>query len=162
MMGQLSAEEIEQLLWSEVVAHLGCHVEDRVYVVPVQYVYDGRSAYLHGSEGLKLSAMRKDPRVCFEVDQVNDLSNWRSVICSGSFEELHGDESERARKLIVTRIAPLIRGEPPWPVDFTPKQGGPFEARERGRSVYYRLLLSEKTGRFEKGGSVPRGELWHG
>jgi len=32
--------------------------------------------------------MRKNPEVCFQLDVIENLASWRSVICWGTFEEL--------------------------------------------------------------------------
>ena len=37
MVGWLSPAEIEELLHTELVAHLGCHADGRTYVVPITY-----------------------------------------------------------------------------------------------------------------------------
>ena len=37
MVGWLSPAEIEDLLHTELVAHLGCHADGRTYVVPITY-----------------------------------------------------------------------------------------------------------------------------
>ncbi len=150
MLGQLTPDQIEDLLFSEVVGRIGCHVDQRIYIVPIQYAYDGHHAYMHSGNGVKVAAMRRDPKVCFQVDQVCDLLNWQSVMCCGTFEELGGEAAERARRLLITRFAPLMKGEPPCPVNFNPTPGGPLEEQERRRPVYYRLELSEKTGNFER------------
>jgi len=150
MLGELTADQIEDLLFSEVVGRIGCHIDQRIYVVPIPYAYDGRHAYMHSGNGPKVAAMRRDPRVCFQVDQVCDLLNWQSVMCCGTFEELGGEAAERARRLLITRFAPLMKGEQTWPESFTPAAGGPLEDRGRHRPVYYRLELSEKTGNYEQ------------
>ena len=90
MLGELSAAQIEEVLRTEVIARIGCVSEGRVYVVPVSYVYDGTYVYGHAMDGVKLRAMRANPQVCVEVEQVDDLSNWRSVIAWGTFEECEG------------------------------------------------------------------------
>ena len=149
MPGTSTPEQIEALLWSEVIGRIGCHLEGRIYIVPIHYVYDGHHAYMQSADGLKLQAMRRDPAVCFEVEQVSGLWSWQSVIAHGVFEELVADDAERARKLMITRLAPLMKGENPWPVDFTPTAGGPLEARVRAKTLFFRLALHEKTGRFE-------------
>ncbi len=37
---------------------------------------------------MKLALMRKNPSVCFEVDDMQNMANWKSVIVQGKFEEL--------------------------------------------------------------------------
>jgi nitroimidazol reductase NimA-like FMN-containing flavoprotein (pyridoxamine 5'-phosphate oxidase superfamily) len=39
MLGELPSLEIERLLETELVARLGCHGDDRTYVVPITFVY---------------------------------------------------------------------------------------------------------------------------
>src|SRR5689334_15533829 len=104
MLGLLAPEDIERILHSETVGRIGCHADGRTYVVPITYAYDGTAIYGHSAEGLKLRMMRANPRVCFEVEQVDDLANWRSVIAWTTFEELHGAEAERAMQLLASRL----------------------------------------------------------
>ncbi|HUJ76140.1 MAG TPA: pyridoxamine 5'-phosphate oxidase family protein, partial [bacterium] len=95
MMGALEAAEIETVLKRGIIGRIGCHAQNRTYVVPVTYAYDGEYVYAHSAEGLKVDLMRANPEVCFEVDTYTSLTNWRSVIAWGHFEELKGDDARR-------------------------------------------------------------------
>lgn len=141
MLGELNAAQIEDLLAGEVIARIGCISQGRVYVVPVSYVYDGTFVWGHGMDGAKLTAMRSDPRVCVEVEHVDDLSNWRSVIAWGTFEECHGGDWDTGMALLVERIVPLLK--------FPPHQPPPDPSGPRHGTVY-RIRLEHKTGRFEE------------
>ena len=141
MLGELTTEQIEDLLRNEVIARLGCLSDDRVYVVPVTYVYDGTYVWGHAMDGAKLAAMRADPRVCVEVEHVDDLSNWRSVIAWGTFEECRDDDWDKGMALLVERIMPMLK--------FPPHQPPPDLSGLRRGSVY-RIRLGTKTGRFEE------------
>jgi nitroimidazol reductase NimA-like FMN-containing flavoprotein (pyridoxamine 5'-phosphate oxidase superfamily) len=141
MLGELDAAQIEDLLHGEVIARIGCIDEGRVYVVPVSYAYDGTYLWGHGMDGNKLRAMRADPRVCVEVEHVDDLSNWRSVIAWGTFEECHGEDWDTGMALLVKRIMPLLKFPPHQP---PPNPSGPKHG------TVYRIKLSIKTGRFEE------------
>ena len=140
-MGELSTGQIEDLLRNEVIARLGCLSDGRAYVVPVTYVYDGTYVWGHAMEGAKLAAMRADPRVCVEVEHVEDLSNWRSVIARGTFEECRDKVWDQGMALLVERIMPLLT--------FPPDQPPPDLSGLRRGSVY-RIRLEAKTGRFEE------------
>ena len=94
MLGELTTEEIDDLLRSEAIGRIGCYAFGRPYVVPITYAYDGVAVYGHSREGMKLRAMRSHPSVCFEVDRMDGLSDWRSVIALGTFSEL---EARRGR-----------------------------------------------------------------
>lgn len=148
MLGTLTTPEIERLLKKEVVGRIGCRTGDRVYVVPISYVYDGECIYCHTHEGLKVEAMRKNPKVCFEVDHLHDMANWQSIIVQGEFEELtHPELRTHGLKLLHQRILPMPSSETThlssdWP--FLPEQ------LNRIVGVTFRIRPIEKTGRFEK------------
>jgi len=134
-----------QVLRSEDVGRLGCIANGWPYVVPVTYVNDGGSVYAHTGEGLKLRAMRENPRVCLEVEQMRSEANWRTVVVRGRFEELSSEENDRALALLTTRLtrtemsetARLLQRE-----DIVQREG-------IRRPVLFRIRVEEKTGRFE-------------
>jgi nitroimidazol reductase NimA-like FMN-containing flavoprotein (pyridoxamine 5'-phosphate oxidase superfamily) len=150
MLGELAVNEVERLLQSEPIARIGCHVEGRTYVVPVAYVYADGSLIGHSADGLKLQMLRKNPNVCVEIEHVDDLANWRSVIAWGRYEELSGGEAERALDLLMARFVTLITSETSLPSRASASPS--THARDvAGRpSVVYRIRLKEKTGRFER------------
>lgn len=130
MVGLLSREEIENLLQRHRIGRLGCCIDDRPYVVPTTYAYDGAAVYAAGGPGRKIDAMRSDPRVCFEIDEVDASGVWRSVIADGLFEELTGNPE---------RLAALGRLE-------LSRVGDGQEAP--GSIIVFRINLLEKNGRF--------------
>ena len=91
VLGELTPEEIDGLLRSEAIGRIGCYGFGRPYVVPVTYAYDGIAVYCHSREGLKLRMMRSHPTVCFEVDRVDGVSDWQSVIATGQILRARGD-----------------------------------------------------------------------
>jgi nitroimidazol reductase NimA-like FMN-containing flavoprotein (pyridoxamine 5'-phosphate oxidase superfamily) len=94
----LSREESLKLLRSARLARLGCVTDEGPYVVPVSYVFDGESVFIHSLPGRKVTALRADPRACLQVDDIVSDSQWRSVIVSGLSEEVTAP-AERARIL---------------------------------------------------------------
>jgi nitroimidazol reductase NimA-like FMN-containing flavoprotein (pyridoxamine 5'-phosphate oxidase superfamily) len=149
MMGSLATEEIEAVLSKEVLGRIGCIADERPYIVPVAYVYDGEfdDVYIHSAEGMKLEAMRANPEVCFEVEQICDMANWRTVIARAHFEELwKDDEEERAIGLLASRLAPLDVSESAN----VPRREDAHRQHGITRPVLYRLHLIEKTGRYER------------
>lgn len=88
--------------------------------------------------------LRANPNVCFEVDHMNSLTNWQSVIAWGRFEELQGDEAEHALELLIERLAPLLENETIQP---THGQAATADGRQ---AVIYRIALTKCTGRFER------------
>jgi uncharacterized protein len=98
MIRTLSPEESYSLLRGSRVARLGCFDGAGPYVVPVNYVFDGEAVYVHSLPGRKVAAMRENPRVCLQVDEIRGDFDWRSVIAFGLYEELN-DPEERAHAL---------------------------------------------------------------
>jgi hypothetical protein len=141
MLGDLDAAQCEDLLRSEVIARIGCLSDGRVYVVPVTYVYDGTYVYGHAMDGAKLRAMRANPQVCVEVEHVDDLSNWRSVIAWGTFEECDGPDWDAGFAMLAERIMPLLT---------LPANQPPPDLSVLRRGSVYRIKLGLMTGRFEQ------------
>lgn len=148
MLGELNAGEIEQVLMHQLVGRIGCHADDTTYVVPVSYAYDGKYIYVRTFEGMKVNIMRKNPKVCFQVENMNNMADWQSVIAWGIYEELidNADRNEALQKLNDRRL-PLISSETThlsrlWP--FIPQDMDEIEG------IVFRIRLIEKTGRFER------------
>ena len=149
MNGELTREQIEHVLRTEITGRIGCHAEGRTYVVPISYAYDGEAIYAHSGDGLKIRTMRANPSVCFEVEQIDDLTNWRTVIAWGTYEELVGVDEDRARRRLADHFQPFVTSESAHP----PR--GPRTEQDRPdedvrQSIFYRIHLREKTGRYEK------------
>lgn len=148
MLGDLTANQIETVLHREVVGRIGCHAEDTTYVVPMTYAYDGQFVYGHTREGMKIDMMRKNPNVCFEVDVMDNMSNWRSVIAWGTFEELKTpEERETGMQQLIDRVMPILTGETTVSHLMTDGHGKYVESM---KGVVYRIKLTKKTGRYEK------------
>ncbi len=147
MLGELNQEQIEHLLRSAYIGRLGCYADRKVYVVPITYVYDGKYIYAHSKEGMKIQMMRKNPRVCLQVDITDNMANWRSAVVWGKYEELKTEELQhKAMKKITDRFQPLLTSS-----TLMPAHAHPPEVVEKDfRAVAFRIKVTEKTGRYEK------------
>ncbi|MBV8490655.1 MAG: pyridoxamine 5'-phosphate oxidase family protein [Candidatus Eremiobacteraeota bacterium] len=141
MLGDLTKSQIEAFLHESVIGRVGCHAYGQTYVVPITYAYDGTYIYAHTAPGMKLHMMRGNPHVCFEIDSMDDLANWQSVIALGTFEELRGAAADEAMRFLIERIETRLSGPPGASVH-------PNSAMER--LVVFRIKLEQKTGRFER------------
>jgi nitroimidazol reductase NimA-like FMN-containing flavoprotein (pyridoxamine 5'-phosphate oxidase superfamily) len=148
MFGKLNEAEIDEVLTKQVLGRIGCHNDGITYIVPISYAYDGNYIYCHTREGMKVNMMRKNPKVCFEVDEIINMANWKNVIAWGEFEELTTPANrETALNCLVNRILPVISSETThisahWP--FPPKD------MDEIKGLVFRIRLQIKTGRFEK------------
>ncbi len=136
MVGLLSQDEIEALLRRRRIGRIGSCVGDRPYVVPVNYAYDGAAVYVVSGPGRKIDAMRGQPQVCFEVEEIDESGgavDWRSVIADGVYTELTDDGERRAALTLLGTICP----ESPTCMPVIP-----------AGMIVFRIDLTEKTGRF--------------
>lgn len=149
MLGQLTVEQIEYVLQTQITGRIACCADDDLYVVPVTYVYHKGHIYAHSKEGRKVQMMRKNPKVCFQVDAMENMTNWRSVIVWGEYEELKSEKEQRAgMKIMVDRLMPFLTSETVRPSNASPH---PPEVIEKGlKAVVYRIKVTRCTGRFEK------------
>jgi nitroimidazol reductase NimA-like FMN-containing flavoprotein (pyridoxamine 5'-phosphate oxidase superfamily) len=148
MMGQLTGEEIEQILHKSVLGRIGCGDGKLIYVVPISFVYDGVYIYCFTHEGLKIDILRKNPSVCFEVELLENLANWQTVIAHGDFEELT-DPMLRlgALQKLHDRKLPVIASQT---TRLTEEWPFASESLSQLKGVAFRIRLTSKTGRFEK------------
>ncbi|GEP93598.1 hypothetical protein SAMN05660909_05508 [Chitinophaga terrae (ex Kim and Jung 2007)] len=151
MLGKLSNEEIDQVLANNVTGRIGCVENGKVYIVPISYAFNNTYIVAHSQEGMKIEMMRKHPQICFQVDEINSLTNWRSVVVWGDFEEVT-DPRERyyAMKFLVSRLSQLRVSETAGVTQMHQEMSMQSPATDIVRPVVYRIRIQEKTGRFEK------------
>lgn len=148
MFGKLNNEEIEALLREQIIGRIGCHAGGVTYVVPIGYVFDDNCVYAHTIEGMKMDIMRRNPNLCFQVDNTKNLANWRSVICWGEFQELKTEPERReALQKLNARALPIISSET---MHLTPQWPFSTDRSEEVEGVFFRIRITEKTGRFER------------
>ncbi|PZR22393.1 MAG: pyridoxamine 5'-phosphate oxidase [Citrobacter freundii] len=153
MFGVLAESQIDQLLRKQVLGRLGCHADGLTYVVPISYAWHDGYLYMYTQEGLKISMLRSNKKVCFQVDNTRDLSNWQSVICWGEVEELTADEDRvAALQILNTRNFPVaitqkMRINSEWP--FNPAKIAEI------KGIFLRIRVEEKSGRYERTEEAP-------
>jgi hypothetical protein len=136
MILEMSSREIQEFVVRQKVGRVGCHADGETYVVPVIYARDADCIYVYTTEGKKVEIMRRDPRVCFEIDEYQLNGSWRSVIVQGTYEELRGDDTVLALGIIRERVASKSQ--------IDRERGGRGEGRV---PVAFRIRACEVTGR---------------
>jgi nitroimidazol reductase NimA-like FMN-containing flavoprotein (pyridoxamine 5'-phosphate oxidase superfamily) len=134
----LSRAEIDAILSRNHVGRLAYSVHERVDIEPIHYVYGEGVLYGRTSAGSKLTALGHRPWVAFEVDESEDLFDWRSVVVHGTVYavedgDLAADHHDFAQTL--ERIRTLVP-EALLDDDPTPK-----------RSFLFRIHIETATGR---------------
>jgi nitroimidazol reductase NimA-like FMN-containing flavoprotein (pyridoxamine 5'-phosphate oxidase superfamily) len=132
----LTEIEARELIGAGKVGHLGCIVKGEPYVVPVNYLLDDDHIYSHSLPGRKIRALRVNPRVCLQVERIDDDFHWRSAIAFGHFGEVL-DELDRAqvlRKLF--KRFPML----------TPVESLVVEDAEPPAVIVFRIRIERVTG----------------
>lgn len=149
MLGKLNKGQIEKLLTQQLTGRLGCCADGRMYIVPINYFYRNSVVYGHSSAGKKIEMMRMNPHVCFQVDDVQSLFCWESVVAWGTFEEITDpDERQQAMQGLIHRIMPFA--DHPADHPFHGITGKESDIDTKIGLIVYKIRLSTKTGRFEK------------
>ncbi len=166
MLGELDKNQIEDFLKSELIGRIGCYGDGKVYVVPVTYAYKDGYIYGHTKDGLKTHMMRNNPNVCFEIDWMKNIKNWKSVIAYGTFEELKGNSAKTGLEILLKTIMPILSEkfspiEPPSrdkadieSLAFQQSFLSPFlHSHDKAdfNTIVYRIKVDEFTGKFENG-----------
>ena len=139
---ELDRAEIEAILARNNVGRLAYARENWIDIQPVHYVYSdgwiyGRTSYGSKYEVVGETAYKWWP-VAFEVDEIEDLFSWRSVVVHGGFFIMPAEgtdemmaERKRAIELLRTLVPETFRENDPAP----------------HRTVVFRIAVQEATGR---------------
>ena len=134
----LDAAEMDALLARNHVGRIAYSFHDRVDIEPIHYVYADGAFYLRTEHGSKLTALAHAPWVAFEVDEIDGLFDWRSVVAHGTvymLEDAGSPEMRANYRVAVRRLRELV------PDALNPDD--PVTAR----SVVLKLHPAEMTGR---------------
>ena len=137
MIAELDKKGAEELLSRQSVARLGCVLASgEPYVVPVNYLFRDGSIFIHSLPGLKIEALRANPKACLQVDWVESVLKWRSVIVFGEFEEIL---DEREREELLREFTVRFH-------ELTPVESVKERAAEKPGIVLFRIRVRRLTG----------------
>ena len=86
----MSKTECKALLKRVMIGRLASSMNNQPYVVPICFSYIPRKncLYLFSTVGQKIKWMRKNPKVCFQADEIGNRAIWASVVINGKYVEL--------------------------------------------------------------------------
>ena len=135
---QLTASEVHAVLARNNVGRLAYSFRDLVDIEPIHYVHAGEWIYGRTSYGTKLTMLAHNRWVAFEVDEIDGLFEWRSVVVKGAVYVLAPEGTDEARQEFDHALE-LLRGLIPDTLtesDPTPQ-----------RTVLFRISMDEAEGR---------------
>jgi nitroimidazol reductase NimA-like FMN-containing flavoprotein (pyridoxamine 5'-phosphate oxidase superfamily) len=113
--------EITAILNTNRICHLAMSVDDQPYVIPMIYAYSEGELFFHCAEvGQKLDMLRRNPKVCFEIqssktDSIVENSDkpcdwgiaFESVVGYGSAEIIDDRETKiKCYDLLIKKMQP--------------------------------------------------------
>ena len=78
MVGEMSLQECRAILTASRVGRLACVRDGMPYVVPTSFVFEDGHIYSFSLLGQKVWAMRGNPQVCLEVDEIKSPRKYDS------------------------------------------------------------------------------------
>ena len=120
------------------VGRIAYTFRDRVDVEPIGFVYADGALVFRTAPGSKIETLEHHPWVALEIDEVEGVFDWRSVVVHGTTYVLRetGNEAElRAYLAAVTALRRLV------PATFDDADPVPF------RSIVVKLHIDHITGR---------------
>lgn len=148
MIGNLATKEGKQLLEDQYIGHLSFIAGKWPYSLPITYYYNRAKKYIisYATEGHKIKAMRLNPNVSLEVNDIDSVNEWSCVLVHGKFEELHGIDAKYHLHEFAEGVKKII----------SRKEGkdthsiGEFSSKIESEKtpVVYRILIHDLTARY--------------
>lgn len=146
MLIELNTFEALNLLTANSIGRIGCYEKDHVYIVPINYRLTHNYITCYSLEGKKIEMMRRQPHVCFEVDEIIDSNNWCSVIVNGVFEEILEEQDLSELRPFFTEH--WFRNKEELTHDKKWESGRPsFYANQ----IFFKILIKQISGRRQQG-----------
>jgi uncharacterized protein len=139
---ELNHAECSAVLQRNSSGRLGYARFDQPFIVPIQFSFDPERncIYAFSTIGEKVNCMRRNPKVCLEVDEIADKNHWTSVLVVGRYGEIHRDPREAdARR----RAEQLLSERDEWWLPGAAKLG----SKEHEHAVFFRISIDRLTGR---------------
>jgi uncharacterized protein len=101
----ISQQECGELLKRVSIGRLACSLDGQPYIVPVAFSYEPECIYVFSTLGKKIEWMRQNPKVCLQVDEIGNRSNWMSVVVTGTYLELPEPQYTAQREHAMEQLA---------------------------------------------------------
>ncbi|MCJ7735670.1 MAG: pyridoxamine 5'-phosphate oxidase family protein [Anaerolineales bacterium] len=83
----MDRKDLDHIIHNSTICHLACSRDNKPYLVPLSFGYDGKSVYFHTApSGLKIETITKNPQVCLAFESEIRLITNPDQACRWSFE----------------------------------------------------------------------------
>lgn len=147
MIHTLNEKESYTLLGQNCIGHLAFMQGKNPVVLPITYYYDAEKHVIisYSGEGFKIDAMRMHDLVCLQVEEIESVGSWKSVVLHGHFIELSGLDAKNMLHRFAEGVKRIIRekgeGVPQYIHEFSGK------TNQEAIPVVYTIIPGQITGR---------------
>lgn len=150
MLKNLEIDECLKVLGNNYIGRLGYIFGQIPYIIPITFFHDADAKCIisYSANGHKLNAMRLYNKVTLQVDEIESLQHWKSLLVQGQFEELKGSSA----KLYLQRFAEGIRRIMKGKNQGIPKSIKEFSSKldTRGIPTVYRIIVNDIAGKIKQ------------
>lgn len=138
------------ILENDYLGHLSYIYQNRPFVVPITYFYDAERNVIicYSAEGHKMNAMRKNNEVAFNIVDVDGLTQWKSVMVHGKFEQLFGSDAKSYLHVFSLGIKNLIAEKELKELSFISEFSS--KAVNENIPMIFTISVEEMTGKMRK------------
>lgn len=150
MIQDMTHEECLGVLGANFIGRLAYIAASSPFVIPITYYYhqepNNNSIISYSLEGHKIDSMRINGLVALQVDEIESVNQWRSVLVHGEFEELERIDAKKELREFSQGVKALINRDDDKDVQFIHEFSSKLEAGN-GSPIVFRINIQEITGK---------------
>ena len=149
MIREMPYEACELLLRNNFIGRIAYIASGAPHVVPMTYYYSNqskKSLLLYSLEGHKIDAMRKNRWVGFQVDEIESITRWRSVLVQGEFEQLEHIDAKEVLHEFSQGVKDVVNRTTGKGVQFIHEFSSKLQA-QKGAPIVFRINIHEVIGK---------------
>ncbi|MGB5820741.1 MAG: pyridoxamine 5'-phosphate oxidase family protein [Saonia sp.] len=149
MIKDLNSVECTRLLRDNYIGRLAYIVGQSPYVIPITYFFGNHNSngiISYSLEGHKINAMRKNQSVAIEVDEIESVDRWKSVLVHGKFDELSGIDAKNLLHEFAQGVKGIIKRKEEKELQFIHEFSSKLGAKSSS-PIVYRIKILEITGK---------------
>ena len=145
-MENLELTECAEMLKNNYICHLAFISQQWPFVIPITYYYDQTDNCIisYSGEGHKIDAMRSNNLVSIQVEEIEYINKWKSILILGKFEEITGLDAKCFLKQFVTSVKLNILKKEKKDLHFINEFSSKIDSGSR--PIVYRIKILEITG----------------
>lgn len=147
---KLEDSKRDELLSNNYIGHLAFIAEGVPFIIPVTYYFDAEKNRIisYSSEGHKITAMRKNKQVALCVDEIDSVSQWRSIMVHGEFEEVSGGDAKFTLHQFSEGVKKVIERKEKKHLQFISEFSSKLQSE--GSPIVYQINIEDTTAKFRE------------